>query len=119
MPASFWYGGRFISPSTVSVTSLPIGSRFQEPVHHLLGEKLARHAQVDVDPAFGRHDVDASAALDQADIAGDAARIVGLGLDAHDLPRHLVDGAAPVLVADAGVARRPLHREREAADALA
>ena len=88
-------------------------------MRHLLGELLARHAQVDLDLAFGRHDVDAGAAADQADIAGDAARIVGLGLDAHDLLGHFVDGAAAVLVAHAGVARRALHREREAADALA
>jgi hypothetical protein len=89
----------------------------EEPVHHLLGELLAGHAQIDLGRAFRRHDVDARAALDQPDIAGDAARISGLGLDSHDLLRHLVDGAAPVLVAHAGMSRQPLHRQREVADA--
>src|SRR4029450_11182825 len=81
--------------------------------------RLAPPPQLAVALALRGNDVDAGTALDQADIAGDAARIVGLGLDAHDLPRHLVDGAASILVAHAGVARRALHREREAADALA
>src|SRR4051812_39860227 len=91
----------------------------QEPVHHLLGELLARHTQVDLGRALGRHDVDAGAAIDQPDVAGDAAGIVGLGLDADDLPRHLGDGAAAILVAHAGVARGALHLEGESPDALA
>ena len=58
-----------------------------EPVRHLLGELLTRHAQVDLGLALGRHDVYAAAAAHQPDIAGNAAGIVGLAFDAHDLLR--------------------------------
>ena len=50
----------------------------QEPVRHLLGELRVGHTQIDLGCAFRRDDIDARAALDQPDIAGDAARIVDL-----------------------------------------
>ena len=85
----------------------------------LAPDRVVTHAQIDGDMAMLRNDVRRGAAGDHANRRGDAPLVVGEPLDRQDLPRHLLDGAATVLMTRAGMRRNAERRHLEAADALA
>src|SRR6185312_17133814 len=76
-------------------------------------------AQIEFGLGPGRDRVVVVAALDDADIRGDAGVVIGQRVQPHDLARERLDRAGAVLVGDAGMRGAPGHSDVERAAALA
>ena len=85
----------------------------------MLAIRHIRNAQIDLEAAMLRDDIGRRAAVDAPDGCRDAPPVIGERLDGENLPRSLADGAAPILMAGAGMRRPALDMHIEAADALA
>ena len=98
---------------------LVIGLQRQHPRDRLVADLRVRHAHVDLGRGMVGDHIGARAALDHADIDGDARGVIRHRLEIEDLARQLLDGAASVLMPRARMGQASGDAEVEAGRSLA